>query len=280
MVAIEKTQFETKAKLKPKNLGPYEITEVKQKDRYVVNKVGQHDGPYKTSTAAEKMKPWATLKTMKATNQPITIFVEGNIGAGKSTLLDFFTRFDDIEILPEPVEDWQDVNGHNLLRMYYENPQRYGFVFQSYAFLTMLKQHLKPCTKYIKIMERSLLSSQHCFAKNLQNRKIIDDISYEVLKQWFNFLTNQFNLAPNYIIYLRTTPSTIINRIEQRGRQEEKSIKIDYLNDLHSLHETWMKSIQNDNQNVITIDGNLSKQEIEQETQRCLFQIKHQEGHP
>lgn len=58
LIAIQRTQFGTGLKLQPRFLGPYEITKVKQKDRYEVKKVGDHEGPHLTSTSADLMKPW------------------------------------------------------------------------------------------------------------------------------------------------------------------------------------------------------------------------------
>lgn len=58
LVAIERTQFGTGLKLRPKFFGPYKVVKVKPKDRYDVVKIGLHDGPTSTSTAADKMKPW------------------------------------------------------------------------------------------------------------------------------------------------------------------------------------------------------------------------------
>lgn len=62
VVAISKTQFETRSKLKPKNIGPYKVTKVKTNERYDVERIGQTDGPKKTSTGAENMKPWSISK--------------------------------------------------------------------------------------------------------------------------------------------------------------------------------------------------------------------------
>lgn len=47
--------------MKGKFIGPYEVTVIKRRDRYGVIKVGQHEGPNLTSTAADMMKPWANL---------------------------------------------------------------------------------------------------------------------------------------------------------------------------------------------------------------------------
>ena len=62
---------------------------------------------------------------MKRNNQPFIVSIEGNIGAGKSTMLKFFEKYADVELIPEPVAQWCDVNGHNLLGKLYEDPKRW-----------------------------------------------------------------------------------------------------------------------------------------------------------
>ncbi|GFT20989.1 retrovirus-related Pol polyprotein from transposon 17.6 [Trichonephila clavipes] len=57
-VAIQRTQFGTGLKLRPKYFGPYAVTKVNKHDRYEVQKIGQHEGPNVTSTSADKMKKW------------------------------------------------------------------------------------------------------------------------------------------------------------------------------------------------------------------------------
>lgn len=61
LVAIQKTQFGTGLKLRPKFLGPYQVTKVKRNDRYDVQKVGCHEGPNLTSSAADFMKRWTVI---------------------------------------------------------------------------------------------------------------------------------------------------------------------------------------------------------------------------
>ncbi|XP_060806011.1 uncharacterized protein LOC132902953 [Amyelois transitella] len=60
LVAIKKTQFSQGSKLYPKFLGPYEVTEKKRNDRYVLNKIGTAEGPIKTTSSADYMKPWVS----------------------------------------------------------------------------------------------------------------------------------------------------------------------------------------------------------------------------
>ncbi|XP_055928750.1 uncharacterized protein LOC129959880 [Argiope bruennichi] len=57
LVAIQRTQFGSGLKLRPKFHGPYRITAKKPHQRYLVEKVGIHEGPNHTSTAADYMKP-------------------------------------------------------------------------------------------------------------------------------------------------------------------------------------------------------------------------------
>ncbi|GBN66281.1 hypothetical protein AVEN_145296-1 [Araneus ventricosus] len=52
-VAIKRTQLGGGLKLKPKFLGPYKVVKIKSHDHYDVAKVGSHEGPAATSTAAE-----------------------------------------------------------------------------------------------------------------------------------------------------------------------------------------------------------------------------------
>ena len=54
---MKRTQI-TQGKLTTKYLGPYEVTDVGPRERYVVVKMGVHEGPNRTSTVADQMKPW------------------------------------------------------------------------------------------------------------------------------------------------------------------------------------------------------------------------------
>lgn len=58
LVAIKRTQLGGGLKLKPKFLGPYQIVKIKQNDTYDVIKFGECEGPRRTTTCAEFMKPW------------------------------------------------------------------------------------------------------------------------------------------------------------------------------------------------------------------------------
>ncbi|KAH8336618.1 hypothetical protein KR059_010418, partial [Drosophila kikkawai] len=63
LVAIKRTQYGTGLKLKGKYLGPYKVVKINNHGRYEVERVGQGEGPYRTKTVAEYMKPFGSNET-------------------------------------------------------------------------------------------------------------------------------------------------------------------------------------------------------------------------
>lgn len=58
LVAIKRMQQAPGSKLAAKYFGPYEILKKLRNHRYVVRKVGEHNGPQQTSSSVDYMKPW------------------------------------------------------------------------------------------------------------------------------------------------------------------------------------------------------------------------------
>jgi len=175
--------------------------------------------------------------------RPFTVVVEGNIGCGKTTFLQHFNKFSDqVDIIAEPVEEWRDLKGHNLLQMMYEDPNRWSLTFQTYVQLTMLQNHTKATTKSLKLMERSIFSAKYCFVENLKRSGKLPLSEYEVLSSWFSYLLScpQVDLGVDLIVYMRTSPEVALSRLMKRGRGEEHLIAKAYIDDLHTLHEDWL----------------------------------------
>lgn len=58
LVATKRTQQGPGLKFCCKYLGPYEVIKALRNHRYVLRKVGEHEGPLQTSSAADCMKLW------------------------------------------------------------------------------------------------------------------------------------------------------------------------------------------------------------------------------
>ena len=68
---------------------------------------------------------------------------------------------------------------------------------------------------------------------------------YAVLDEWFKFVTSpesSVSLNVDLIIYLKTSPAKALERINVRARSEENRIPLEYLQELHDLHEDWLLS--------------------------------------
>jgi len=200
---------------------------------------------------------------MSNEKRPFTVLVEGNIGSGKTTLLEFFAPFSDT--YEEPVKQWQNFKGKNLLQLSYNDPVQWANLFQSYVMLTSIKNHLAISGRSVKIIERSLFSSQHCFVENYYQTGKLNDTEYLILVEWFEFLTTnpQLSLTVDLIIYLRIQPEVALERIKLRGRGEEVDISLSYLQALHTCHENWLLKCQFPlPAPILVLDANKSLPEI------------------
>ena len=193
-----------------------------------------------------------------------TISVQGNIAVGKTSFLRYCeTKFGDkIECFPEPVEEWRNVNGFNLLEEFYKNPLKNSMVFQSYVQLTMLKLHQKkPKTTSVnvKLMERSIHTCTEVFIPNQVKNSMLSLLEESVLKKWYDhFIESNQEVKLDGIIYLRADPEVCLQRIKIRRRKEEEMVDLNYLHQLHTLHENWLNPIDgNKDLRIHLIDANV-----------------------
>jgi deoxyadenosine/deoxycytidine kinase len=184
------------------------------------------------------------------------ISIEGNIGSGKSTLVNKLkkeysqnSQNTKIVFLDEPVSEWENIkdeNGDNMIKKYYSDQKRYAYSFQMMAFITRLKQLQEVIEKYsqnsqneeiIIITERSIFTDREIFANLLFEKNDIEFIEYQIYVKWFNYFVKDIKISK--IIYLQVEPEICLERIATRNRLGE-NIKLEYLQDLHRYHETWL----------------------------------------
>ena len=58
--------------------------------------------------------------------------------------------------------------------------------------------------------------------------------------------------APDLMIYLRSSIPNLISQIQKRGREYERSIRIDYLTGLNEKYEKWISTYKG---NLLIIDA-------------------------
>ncbi len=173
-----------------------------------------------------------------------TLIVEGNIGAGKSTLLHILKQYLAVNIVYEPLEMWQQVtDDQNLLDSFYKDPKRWAYSFQSYAFITRIMKQKESREKQpdmLQVLERSVFSDRYCFAKNCHEQGFMNALEWKLYQEWFSWLVSEYVIKPDGIIYLRVEPEICHARLQRRARHEEESVSLEYLHQLHELHENWL----------------------------------------
>ncbi|KAL0101980.1 hypothetical protein PUN28_018496 [Cardiocondyla obscurior] len=214
------------------------------------------------------------LPARKLYNNPFTICIEGNIGSGKTTFLNHFHNFNNATILQEPVELWRNVAGVNLLDLFYKDPVNYAFLFQSYVQLTRLQLHTTATPSPYKVMERSVFSAR-CFLENMKRTHMIQEVEALILENWHNWCIENANIKADLIIYLRTTPEIVFQRMQARARKEENSVPLEYLKQIHEIHDDWLyrKTLFSLPAPVMIIDGDKSLEEMVPQFEKCKDMI-------
>ena len=180
--------------------------------------------------------------------------LEGNIGAGKTTILKLIAKhFKDVELVEEPVKQWQNLGGMNLLDSFYSDPKRWGFSFEFYSMLTKIQALLKAANsdKPIIIIERSILSNK-AFMDISKELGKLDKMEYLMLMNTYHFYIQYVYPQLSGIIYLDTPVDECIRRITKRNRGEECSIEKSYLELLKKKFDEMANSSA---MIVIKIDG-------------------------
>ena len=147
----------------------------------------------------------------------------------------------------------------------YQNGEKYNFAFQSIVQKTMLEGHLMKTDRKVKLMERSIHSTREIFVKHQVKFNKIKNEEANVLEEWYKFLTtnNAFNTEVDLYVYLRTDPEVSFERVEKRNREEEMCVPIEYVRQLHFLHEEWLGDASQDRSTpVLIINANKTEKEI------------------
>ncbi|KAJ3663957.1 hypothetical protein Zmor_008170 [Zophobas morio] len=199
------------------------------------------------------------MRRAPSLDRPCTIAVEGNIGSGKSTFLRHIEKLGNVTVFSEPLEKWRNCQGHNLLDLLYQDPQRYSFTFQSYVQLTLLQAHTQKCSTKFRFLERSIFSARYCFVEKLRRDGIMASPEYSVIDEWFKWIKQEQAVGVDLFVYLRTDPEVVYERILKRDRAEERKVPFEYIKSLHEIHEDWLyhKRLYECPAPVFTIDANV-----------------------
>lgn len=83
-------------------------------------------------------------------------------------------------------------------------------------------------------------SCRFCFVENMYRNGSLEQGMYNTLQEWYKFIGESIHVQADLIIYLRTSPEVVFQRMRERARSEESCVPLKYLQELHELHEDWL----------------------------------------
>jgi len=190
---------------------------------------------------------------------PTIISLDGLPGAGKSWLLKQLemgiSNLSDRKVicLQEPVDEWSklvDSSGNTLFTYYYLNQRRYSFAFQLQVLHTrfeLFEKTIRENPYGIIITERDIVTDCEVFTKMLYDDGKFQEIEFMLYKQLFeSYLERLKKMCPEsaYRIWLDVSPAVCMGRIAKRGRKEEKTITMAYLENLEKYHKDAFSNLE------------------------------------
>ena len=163
------------------------------------------------------------------------IAIAGNIGSGKTTLTKMLAahygwtpKFESVDFNP-------------YLSDFYEDMERWSFNLQIY-FLNKRFQDVVEISKHqdVIIQDRTIYEDARIFAPNLHAMGLMSTRDFESYTDLFDLMMSLVN-PPDLLIYLRSSIPNLIAQIQKRGREYERSIRIDYITGLNQRYEDWIK---------------------------------------
>jgi len=177
------------------------------------------------------------------------IAVAGNIGAGKTTLAGLLSKHYGWEA------HFEDVDENPYLNDFYEDMQRWSFALQIHFLNSRFNQvlALRQSGKEI-IQDRTIYEDAHIFAPNLQAMNLMPERDFKNYLALFEVMSGLVQ-APDLLIYLRASIPTLVGHIQERGRDYEETIRLDYLKRLNERYEAWISSYNKGKLLIIDVDN-------------------------
>ncbi len=173
------------------------------------------------------------------------IAIAGNIGSGKTTLTKMLASH--YNWTPK----FESVDFNPYLSDFYEDMERWSFNLQVY----FLNQRFKDVVDISKldevvIQDRTIYEDARIFAPNLHGMGLMSTRDFENYSDLFDLMMSLVN-PPDLLIYLKSTIPNLVSQIQKRGRDYEKSIRIDYLTGLNERYDNWISTYKH---NLLVID--------------------------
>ena len=176
------------------------------------------------------------------------IAIAGNIGSGKTTLTTLLARHYGWE------PRFEAVAYNPYLEDYYKDIHRWAFNLEVY----FLKQRFKDLLDIAKadrtvIQDRSIFEGVYVFTANNKAMGYLSDRDFQSYMELFESMMLIVR-EPDLMIYLRATVPHLVQNIQQRGRDYEQTMPLEYLSNLNTRYEDFIFNKYKGHKLVIDVD--------------------------
>ena len=174
------------------------------------------------------------------------VVIEGNIGAGKTTLATRIAGQFNAKLILERFAD------NPFLPKFYQDPEKYSFPLE----LSFLASRYKQLREELVSQDlfKSFTVADYYFMKSLVfAASTLTGDEYNLYRQIFYIIYGSLP-KPDLFVYLHLNPDKLLQNIEKRGRNYEKSITKEYLQKIQDSYFTFFK--QNPGNKYLVIDIN------------------------
>jgi len=164
----------------------------------------------------------------------VHIAIAGNIGSGKSTLTRLLARHYGWE------PHYEAVANNPYLEDYYRDIRRWSFNMEVF----FLKERFRDLiaiarASHTVIQDRSIFEGVHVFMENNRDMGNLSDRDYETFMELYRQMMSVVRL-PDLLIYLRASVPHLVGNIQQRGRNYEQAMQLEYLENLNRRYEDFI----------------------------------------
>jgi deoxyadenosine/deoxycytidine kinase len=177
------------------------------------------------------------------------IAIAGNIGAGKTTLTELLSKH--YGWMPE----YESVENNPYLSDFYEDMHRWSFNLQIYFLNSRFQQLVKLRNgSQTVIQDRTIYEDAYIFAPNLHQMGLMSTRDFDNYQSLFKTM-NSMIAPPDLMIYLQASIPSLVENIQNRAREYEENIRLDYLRKLNQYYDTWIESYKAGKLLIINIDN-------------------------
>ena len=160
------------------------------------------------------------------------ITVEGPIGVGKTSLSKAIAEHYHYHLLKEIVDE------NPFLGKFYENIDEWSFQTEMFFLCNRYKQ-LSDINNHILVNQSPVVADYHIFKNLIFAKRTLKASEYDKYEAIYKILTADMPV-PNMVIYLHASIDTLMGRIAKRGREFEKMISREYMEQLAADYHTFI----------------------------------------